>query len=277
MQSEKKVIPIDIDGVAVQWQSNLPFFAAEHNIPTDRILNMMVDEKFRSMSEIFGCDDELADRLMRQYNSSKWIRGLKPYDDALIVINRLKHKYDFVAITAIGKSAESCLNRIANLNILFPSAFVDVMCVDVGESKVSRYLEAKKKYGDRMVCFVDDLAGNLEEFHGVMSTLPMIHMVRGPRTSPECFHFKATSMYDVENLLSSLESERPDTAQQAKFKEQVSKTPLADTLRKLTEDAKNYPLMTTGRMGEDWLEGIHAMKNDSNVNLVGCQHVPNSD
>lgn len=203
MQSKKPVIPIDIDGVVVSWQSNLPFFAAEHNIPTDRILEMMVDDKFRSMSEIFGCDDELAERLMRQYNSSKWIRGLKPYDDALVVINRLKYKYDFVAITAIGKSAESCLNRIANLNILFPSAFVDVMCVDIGESKVSRYLEAKKKYGERMVCFIDDLSGNLEEFHGVMSTLPMIHMVRGPRDVPTCQHTKATSMYDVEKFLES--------------------------------------------------------------------------
>lgn len=199
----KPVIPIDVDGVVVSWQSNLPFFAAEHNIPTDRILDMMVDEKFRTMSDIFGCDEELADKLMRQYNSSKWIRGLKPYDDALVVINRLKHKYDFVAITALGKSAECCLNRIANLNILFPSAFVEVMTVDVGESKVHRYLEAKKKYGDRMVCFVDDLASNLEEFHDVMSTLPMLHMIRGEseREKAKCKHKVVKSLYDVEAYL----------------------------------------------------------------------------
>lgn len=247
----KPIIPIDIDGVAVQWQSNLPFFAAEHNIPTDRILEMVVDEKFRSMTEIFGCDQELADKLMRQYNSSKWIRGLKAYDDALVVINRLKHKFDFVAITAIGKSADSCLNRMANLNILFPSAFVDVMTVDIGESKVARYLEAKKKYGERMVCFVDDLAGNLEEFHDVMSTLPMIHMVRGPRDLPKCKHLKATSMYDVENLLLSLDSERPDTAQQAKFKEQ--------TLAKLAKEAADHPygMVTSTRAGmslDEWIK-----------------------
>ena len=265
MQS-KPVIPIDIDGVAIQWQSNLPFFAAEHNIPTDRILEMVVDEQFRSMSEIFGCDDELANKLMRQYNSSKWIRGLKPYDDALVVINRLKHKYDFVAITAIGKSAECCLNRIANLNILFPSAFIDVMTVDIGESKVNRYLEAKKKYGERMVCFVDDLAENLEEFHGVMSTLPMIHMVRGPRDIPTCKHFKATSMYDVENLLSSLESERPDTHMQAKFKEHVDPK-IVSVLHDMSKQVKKYPVMTTsrildGKSLEDWMKtGPLAMTN----------------
>lgn len=235
--SNKPVIPIDVDGVLVQWQSNLPFFAAEHNIPTDRILEMVVDEKFRSMSEIFGCDHELADRLMRQYNSSKWIRGLKAYDDALVVINRLKAKYDFVAITAIGKSADSCLNRMANLNILFPSAFIDIMTVDIGESKVARYLEAKKKYGTRMVCFVDDLAGNLEEFHDVMSSLPMIHMVRGPRDVPKCKFIKATSMYDVENLLSSLESERPETQIQAKLKQ-------------IADEAAQYPLATSRRLEE---------------------------
>lgn len=247
----KPVIPIDIDGVAVQWQSNLPFFAAEHNIPTDRILNMMVDEKFRSMTEIFGCDDELADRLMRQYNSSKWIRGLKPYDDALVVINRLKHKYDFVAITAIGKSAESCLNRIANLNILFPSAFVDVMTVDIGESKVNRYLEAKKKYGDRMVCFVDDLSGNLEEFHGVMSTLPMLHMVRGPRDVPSCDHTVVKSMYDVEKFLNT-------TREAASFE---------GALARMQREAAQHPsamlsMVTGGKSLEEWLkEGPIAMTN----------------
>lgn len=256
----KPVIPIDIDGVAIQWQSNLPFFAAEHNIPTDRILDMVVDEKFRSMSEILGCDDELASKLMRQYNASKWIRGLKAYDDALVVINRLKHKYDFVAITAIGKSAECCLNRIANLNILFPSAFIDVMTVDIGESKVNRYLEAKKKYGERMVCFVDDLAGNLEDFHGVMSTLPMIHMVRGPRDNPKCKSIKATSMYDVEKFLFSVESSANIENRLEDLKRQASpasKT-LTETLEAMTE-AKNYPFdvvsgLTDGKSLEEWIK-----------------------
>lgn len=264
----KPVIPIDIDGVAIQWQSNLPFFAAEHNIPTDRILDMVVDEKFRSMSEIFGCDDELASKLMRQYNASKWIRGLKAYDDALVVINRLKHKYDFVAITAIGKSAECCLNRIANLNILFPSAFIDVMTVDIGESKVNRYLEAKKKYGERMVCFVDDLAGNLEDFHGVMSTLPMIHMVRGPRDNPKCKAIKATSMYDVEKFLFSVESSANIENRLEDLKRQAapaSKT-LTETLDAMAE-AKNYPFdvvsgLTDGKSLEEWIkEGSIAKTN----------------
>lgn len=202
----KKVIPIDVDGVVVQWQSNLPFFAAEHNIPTDRIIEMIVDEKFRTMSEIFGCDEELAGNLLKQYNNSKWIRGLKPYDDALVVINRLKQRYDFVAITAIGKTADSCLNRIANLNILFPSAFKEVMTVDIHESKTARYLEAKKKYGNQMVCFIDDLEHNLEDFHSVMSELPMIHLTRNPnRTTENPLWTNAKDMYEVEKFILDLE------------------------------------------------------------------------
>ncbi|QHJ78819.1 MAG: hypothetical protein [Caudoviricetes sp.] len=197
----KPVILTDIDGVAISWQSNLAFFAAEHNIPTDRILDMMADEKFRSMSDIFGCDNDLAMMLMKQYNQSKWIRGLKPYDDALTVINSLKHEYDFVAVTAIGATPECCLNRIANLNILFPSAFREVMTVDIHESKVIRYLEAKKKYGDRLVCFIDDLDKNLEDCHSVFTQLPLLHMIRGPRKTPECPHVKVDNWHDVKSWL----------------------------------------------------------------------------
>lgn len=202
----KPVILIDVDGVLIQWQSNLPFFAAEHNIPTDRILNMVVDEKFRSMSELFGCDAELANKLMLKYNSSKWIRGLKAYDDALIAINRMKQKYDFVAITALGKSADCCLNRIANLNILFPSAFIDVMTVDFNESKIPRYLDAKMKYKDRIVCFIDDLAKNLEDCRSVIPDIKLFHMLRGPRDKATEDCKEITSLFDLESLLEKPES-----------------------------------------------------------------------
>lgn len=201
MKSNRPVILTDIDGILVKWQSGLPFFAAKHNMPTDIILEMIVDEKFRDMSEIFGCSDEFAMKLMTEYNNSSFIRFLAGYDDALVVVNELKKKYDFVGITALGNTPTAALNRIANLNILFPSAFKDLMVVDYNESKTQRYLEAKKKYGNRIVCFIDDLAHNLEDCHNVMSQTPLIHMIRGPRGKPSCSVRTMSNWYEVKEYL----------------------------------------------------------------------------
>lgn len=203
---ERKVILTDIDGIAIKWQSGLPFFAAKHNMPTDMILDMMVDDKFRKMSDIFGCSEEFAEQLMIEYNNSSFIRYLQGYDDAMVVINRLKREYDFVAITALGNTATATLNRIANLNTLFPSAFKDVMVVNHNETKTQRYLEAKRKYKDRIICFVDDLAVNLDDAHNVMSNMPLIHMIRGPREDAQCDVIKVANWYDIEKLIVEWES-----------------------------------------------------------------------
>lgn len=184
--SDRPVILTDVDGILVKWASGLPFFAADHNFSTEMMVQMIVDEKFRSMSEIFGCSEEFSMDLMTEYNNSRFIRYLAGYDDALSVVNELKKKYDFVAITALGNTSKAALNRMANLNILFPGAFKELMVVNYNESKTQRYLEAKRKYGDRIVCFIDDLANNLEDCHNVMSHVPLIHMVRGPRDEPKC-------------------------------------------------------------------------------------------
>lgn len=198
---EKPVILTDIDGVAIRWQSGLPFFLSKHNMPTDVALEMASDEKFRSLTDIFGCNDQLAKILMEEYNNSSFIRYLNAYDDALQVINRLKVKYDFVAVTALGTTPSASLNRIANLNTLFPSAFKEVCVVNHNESKTHRYLDAKAKYGDRLVCFIDDLAVNLNDCHNVISQLPLFHMIRGERDKPSAPHTIVRSWFDIENSL----------------------------------------------------------------------------
>lgn len=201
MNKEKDVILTDIDGICVRWQSGLPFFLSKHNMPTNTALEMVTDEKFRCMSDIFGCNNELAQILMEEYNNSSFIRYLSAYDDALQVINRLKVKYDFVAVTALGTTPTASLNRIANLNTLFPSAFKEVMVVNHNESKTHRYLDAKSKYGERLVCFIDDLAVNLDDCHNVISQLPLYHMIRGERSTPNAPHEVVKSWYDIEERL----------------------------------------------------------------------------
>ncbi|UYD59354.1 hypothetical protein HPMBJEAJ_00255 [Aeromonas phage avDM6] len=158
----KPVFTTDIDGVVVQWQSNLPFFAAEHNLPTEIIIEMMQDEKFRPMHEIFNCSPAFGEQLLLKYNESKWIRGLKPYNDALRFINDNKHKYDFVGITALGTKFDVAANRMSNLNVLFPNAFREVLICNHNESKRELFEQAYSHYGDRIVTYVDDLSHHCE-------------------------------------------------------------------------------------------------------------------
>ncbi|QQG34005.1 hypothetical protein ZPAH1_orf00243 [Aeromonas phage ZPAH1] len=157
MKNKKKVITTDIDGCVVQWQSNLVFFAAEHNLPTDTIIDMILDEKFRPMHEIFDCSPAFGDQLLQKYNESKWIRGLKPYDDALKIINELKEEFDFVGITALGTKFEVAANRMSNLNVLFPGAFREVLICNHNESKEQLFNQAYEHYGDRICMYIDDL------------------------------------------------------------------------------------------------------------------------
>lgn len=180
--NKKPVITTDIDGVVIDWCSNLPFFAAEHNLPTEVIIEMIQDQVFRPMSEIFDCSPAFGDQLLRKYNESKWIRGLKPYNDALWFINKFKNDYDFVGITALGTKFEVAANRMSNLNVLFPGAFREVLICDHDESKERLFNEAYEHYGDRIVTYIDDLKHHCDMAKNVFSSrglnIPVYRMNR---------------------------------------------------------------------------------------------------
>lgn len=194
----KPVILIDVDGVCVKWQSGLPYFMAKYNINADKALQTMLDEKFRSPEEIFGLDKTLSTALLKEYNQSKFIRYLSAYDDALEFINENKSKYDFVAITAIGTDTQTMLNRVSNLNALFPGAFIDVLVCGFNESKLELFERAKEKYADRAKMFIDDLYINIHDCEMVFPNLPTYLMKRGKR---EQFLPKFSKTVIIESLL----------------------------------------------------------------------------
>ena len=181
LQSKKKIIVTDVDGELLSWASNLPFFCAEYNIPTDVVIDLIIDERFRKAGEIFQCNQEHGENLIRMYNNSKWFRGLKAYDDALLWINRLKKDYDFVATTAIGADFQVSVNRMSNLNVLFPNAFKEILTCDHHESKSKMFRHVKEKYGEEnVVGYVDDLHHHLESFHRVFHSDKLkFHILRG--------------------------------------------------------------------------------------------------
>lgn len=179
----KPVIATDVDGIIVKWQSGLPYFAQKYNLPVEHILEMMTTEKFIKPAELFDCEEDLAIKLLLKYNNSDFIRYLAPYADALATVNKLKEKYDFVAITALGNSVDANLNRRFNLNALFPDAFTEIMVCDYDESKDALLEKAKEKYGDRIVCYVDDLPKHIAAADKVFENTEtrVFYMPRGPR------------------------------------------------------------------------------------------------
>lgn len=178
----KDVILTDIDGCLIQWQSGLPYFLAKHSLNTEKAIESMRTEAFISPAELFGLNPEIATKLLKEYNNSKFIRYLGAYRDALSWVNEAKKTYDFVAVTALSDKPEAILNRLSNLNALFPGAFIDIMSCGFGESKTEMFKNAVKKYDGRIISFIDDLAINIDDAAEVLPKgIHYYHIIRGPR------------------------------------------------------------------------------------------------
>ncbi|QJT71804.1 hypothetical protein TH1_122 [Shewanella phage Thanatos-1] len=197
----KPLILTDIDGVIIQWQSALSYFALKHNLPIDRIIQVLTSEEFVSPSDLFNCSDEEGKKLIELYNSSDFIRYLAAYRDALIVINRMKHTYDFIGVTALGTSIQTKLNRRFNLNALFPGAFIDIKLCEYNDSKSDLLKATREEYSDRnIVAYIDDLPNHVDSAAEVLEC-KIFFMLRGPRSRPKNRHFTVESWFDIESLL----------------------------------------------------------------------------
>lgn len=204
----KPVILTDVDGILISWQSGLPYFAQKYNLPVDHILQMIISEEFIAPKDLFDCDEEFAMQLMEKYNTSDFIRYLSAYSDALCVVNQLKETYDFVAVTALGTSVESKLNRQFNLNALFPGAFKDVFVCGHSAPKTELFQRAKEKYGDRIVCYLDDLGHHIDAAENVFGdSIKLFFMPRGNKGAhPRVHHTHVKDWTFVESFIKPKET-----------------------------------------------------------------------
>lgn len=207
----KPIILIDVDGVLVQWQAHLPFFNAQHNLPLQRAIDCTQSEDYVEPSELFGVNAELASKFVDLYNRSEFIRHLPAHADAIRFINRYKREYDFIAVTALADCDKAIMNRVFNLNSLFPGAFVDVLSVNFGEPKHRLFLNAFKAHGHRVEAFIDDLAHNLDdcrdslnhwnntlEFDEKPLNIKLVHLKRSNRKNTDCCAFVVKSLDDLD-------------------------------------------------------------------------------
>lgn len=233
----RPVILTDVDGVLISWQSGLPYFAQKYNLPLDHILKMMEDDKFIPPAELFGCDEKLAGQLIEKYNSSDFIRYLAPYMDALKIVNKMKSKCDFVAITALGDSIDARLNRQFNLNALFPGAFKEIYMCGHNQSKEELFKQVKEKYGERITLYVDDLPGHCDHAKQIIGCHTFF-MPRGERSSAPTEDVQTVK--DWNELATSLVD-----AEFEKIKQAMTKATIKQLLEdKFPKDALPFPWKT---------------------------------
>lgn len=153
----KREVLLDVDGVLLDWFSRFPYFLKEKGLDHEHAIRMFANNQFSSLEELTGLPTEQATELSIEYQRSKYMKYLSPYKDALQVVNLLKHKYNFIAVTAVLDDPLTLQYRTENLEFWYPGAFSKVHCVGINQSK----FEVLSKY-DRTV-FVDDSPGHIIE------------------------------------------------------------------------------------------------------------------
>lgn len=153
----KPVILCDIDGVVLDWMSRFPYFMEKKGYPTEQAIRMYASGEYRTFEELFGVDSETALALATEYQESKYMGFLSPYKDALLAVNSLKHKYDFIGVTAVLDSPITHQLRKQNLEFWYPGAFTELHCVGLNKSK----FEILSKFDPTV--FIDDSPSHILE------------------------------------------------------------------------------------------------------------------
>lgn len=164
---KKDIIIFDVDGVLLKWESNLPFFCLKNGIDPVHACKAYSAANHLPADELFGVSDpEIGRELIRKYNLGDTGRYLAAFEDAVAHIHKLSKKYDLVALTSFGVGTEYWLNRKFNLEAFFPNCFKDLICIDLGESKIPYVQDIINKHESlkqKVVAFVDDQSRNTDE------------------------------------------------------------------------------------------------------------------
>lgn len=153
----KPIILCDVDGVVLDWLSKLPEYLVKRGHNPESAIRAYSHGEFLGHSEITGLPEDEALKLALEYNESEYIKYLTPYRDALAVVNLLKHEFNFVAVTAIGREGKSSEYRMENLNFWYPNAFSDIHVVNMHESKFDILRQYNRTF------FIDDTPNHCAE------------------------------------------------------------------------------------------------------------------
>ena len=128
----RTTILTDVDGVVLDWEEGFSVWMEHHG-------HQLVDgyQFMYNIGERYGMSALAGSKMVKQFNESAAIGFLPPLRDAQHYVKLLheRHSYDFLAITSLSLDPYAKELRVRNLNKLFGTAFVDVVCLDTGADK----------------------------------------------------------------------------------------------------------------------------------------------
>lgn len=146
-----KIILTDADGVLLNWEYAFDCWMADRG--HDCIRKDVYD-----ICDRYGMTKEEGKILIKIFNESAAIGFLPPLRDAMHYVKKLheQHGYVFKVITSLSLDPYAQQLRKKNLEKLFGTAILDVVCLDTGADKD----EALAKYRDSGLYWIEDKPEN---------------------------------------------------------------------------------------------------------------------
>lgn len=154
MKMKNKVILTDCDGVLFDWTYAFGRWMQKHGYK-------IVAPCEYKMYVKYGLEKDEADKLVRMFNESAWIRKLPPLRDAIKYVKKLheEHGYVFHAITSLSDDYYAQHLRTKNLIEMFgPGVFEKFTYLDTGADKD----DALEEYRDTGCLWVEDKPQNVD-------------------------------------------------------------------------------------------------------------------
>lgn len=151
---DQRLILLDCDGVLVNWNDGF------HTWMTGLGYTRR-NEHVYGIHERYGIDEDLAYRLVGEFNHSASIARLEPLPYAVAVVRELhfRHRFDFVVISSLSNDPVAAVHRRDNLYTHFGvEPWKEIRCIGCGDPK-DRELA---RFKDTNFFWVEDKSENAE-------------------------------------------------------------------------------------------------------------------
>lgn len=154
---KNKVILVDIDGVALDWEYPFSVYMEEHGF------SKIPGHEFNyDIGERYDISKKQATKLIKIFNESAAIGFLPPLRDSMHYVKKLHQEYGYVfhAITSLSTNPNAVKLREMNLRKLFgKTAFEKITCLETGADKD----QALSIYKNTGCYWVEDKIKNAED------------------------------------------------------------------------------------------------------------------
>ncbi|QIW90981.1 hypothetical protein COHAPHLL_00118 [Vibrio phage V09] len=174
-KKQKPTLIFDVDGVLIDWASQLPLFCKRCGIDPVRALKHFTAKEHVDVRDLFGVEQRsIAFDLLEKYNLEHG-KYMTAFPDAVEHVHKIAKEYNLVALTKFGDTTDHWLVRKFNIETFFPGCFSELITIRGDESKVG-YVAALQA-DHNVVGFIDDQLENIQAI-GRATNLKTIHLNR---------------------------------------------------------------------------------------------------